>query len=83
MDYQELGTVSLEPHHHELIAQYAEVILNGTFEKAKGAFEIIFEREPASDFEMEIFKLICQEKLLERTGENFGIKGVFDGGRKH
>lgn len=83
MEYQTVGTVELEPHHHELIAQFAEPILEGTFQQAVESFEIIFEREPKDDFEMEVFKLLCEQKIKERDGSNTGIMGVIEGGLKH
>ena len=82
MDYIELGTVTLEPHHHNLMSQFAETILDGTFQQAVVAFEIIFEREPKDEFEMQVFRLLCEQKIKERDGD-YGIKGVFDGGKEH
>ena len=82
MDFQELGTITITPTQHDLINQFAETILDGTFGQAVKTFEIIFEREPQNDFEMEVFRLLCEQKIKERDGD-YGIKGVFDGGKEH
>ena len=79
MEFEEVGTITLKPQHHELINQFADTILEGSFQQAVESFEIIFEREPESDFEMEVFRLLCEQKIKERDGD-YGIKGVFDGG---
>lgn len=79
MDFKPLGTITLEKHHHELITKYADTILNGSFKQAVESFEIIFEREPKDDFEMEVFRLLCEQKIKELDGD-YGIKGVIDGG---
>lgn len=83
MEYQQVGTVELKPHHHELISKFADTILDGTFQQAVESFEIIFEREPKDDFEMEVFKLLCEQKIKERNGGNTGIMGVIEGGLRH
>ena len=81
-EYTELGTIELTDTHHHLINKFADIILDGTFEQAVKTFTIIFERQPETDLEMEIFKALCEQKIKERTGD-FGIKGVLDGGKVH
>lgn len=81
-EYTELGTIELTETQHKLIGDFAEIILDGTFEQAVQTFTIIFEREPENDLEMEIFKALCEQKIKERTGD-YGIKGVIEGGKKH
>jgi hypothetical protein len=44
------------------------------------AFEVVFEREPDNELDMQIFKALCEQKLKERSGD-FGIKGVIKGGK--
>lgn len=75
-------TIELEPHQVNLINEFAEVILSGTFKQACETFEIIFEREPADDMEMTIFKALCEQKIAEQTGQHMGIKGVLKGGKQ-
>lgn len=76
----ELGTITLTEQQHELIDGFAEIILDGTFEQAVNAFIIVFDKEPETDLEMMIFKALCEQKIKERSGD-YGIKGVFIGGK--
>ena len=81
-EYTEVGTIELAPHQHELLDKFAETFLNGTYAQAVNAFEIVFEREPDTDsLDMQIFKALCEQKVKERTGD-YGIKGVFTGGKQ-
>lgn len=73
--------IELEPHQANLINEFAEVILGGTFKQAVDVFGVIFEREPKDDNEMAIFKALCEQKIKEQNGEHLGIKGVFKGGK--
>jgi hypothetical protein len=73
--------IELAPHQANLINEFAEVILDGTFEQAVSVFEIIFERKPKDDLEMQIFKALCEQKISEQNNEHLGIKGVFKGGK--
>jgi hypothetical protein len=81
MDNVRQTTIELEPHQANLINEFAEVILSGTFKQAYEVFQIIFEREPKDDMEMSIFKALCEQKIAEQNGEHLGIKGVFKGGK--
>lgn len=75
-----LGTLELKPHQNTLINEWAEVILMGSVKKAEEAFEIIFEKVP-TELDMMIFRELCLQKIREQNGTDFGIKGVFDGGK--
>lgn len=79
-DFQQLGTIELEPHQHELLEKFAETFLNGSYDQAVMAFEVVFEREPDNELDMQIFKALCEQKIKERFGD-FGIKGVIKGGK--
>lgn len=81
MELNELGTIELKKHQHELLEQFAEVILDGTVQQAVETFEIIFEREPANELEMQVFKALCEQKIKEQNGGDYGIRGVLKGGK--
>lgn len=81
-EYTELGTIELTEVQHNLLNQFADIILNGTIEQAVQTFAIIFERVPENELEMMVFKALCEQKIKERTGD-FGIKGVLKGGKTH
>jgi hypothetical protein len=59
-NYQVLGSVELTSQQAYLINKYAPAILNGTFDQAKGTFQIIFDRPPQDDTEMQIFAGFCE-----------------------
>lgn len=75
-----LGVLELTSVQHELTGKYANTILNGTVEQAKEAYEIIFDKEPEEELDMQVFQALCEHKLQEQAGD-YGIKGVIEGGK--
>lgn len=70
-DAQILGFVELTRVQEILINKYAHVILHGTKEQARKAFEIIFGRPAADELEMDIFGALC---LRVYNGELLGVE---------
>lgn len=75
-----VGQLQLAPHQNTLLEKFADIILNGTVQQAIEAYEIIFETPVKDEFELQVFKALCEQKIKERDDNDYGIKGVIRGG---